>query len=288
MGPNPLVSIVTPSFQQAAYLRTCIESVLAQSYQPIEYRVCDGGSTDGSVEVLEAYGPRVAWQSRPDNGQAEAINSGLRASRGEIVGFLNSDDVLRPNAVASAVGALAEHPEVDIVYGRATVIDASGQPLRPSPVQPFDSDVLVQHCFIAQPAAFWRRSLHDKIGWFAEEFDHTLDYEFWIRAMAAGAKFLFVDEEWAQAREHPRAKSQRLRGEIFRQIRELQLRRLGYCGRNWWEQHLRYLRDEKGGVWRLLPGRKDERIYRLAWWPYVLWRRKLGGPLFYRPGHWRA
>ncbi|ACB77229.1 glycosyltransferase family 2 protein [Opitutus terrae] len=288
MGSNPLVSIITPSFQQADYLRQCIDSVLGHGYQPIEYHVCDGGSIDGSVDILRSYGIRLEWDSQPDGGQAAAINVGLRKSQGQIVGFLNSDDVLLPGAVGSAVRTLAAHPEVDIVYGRATVIDEQGRALRPAPVQSFDADVLVQHCFIAQPAAFWRRSLHEKIGWFAEEFDHTLDYEFWIRAMQAGAKFLFVDEEWAQAREHAQAKSQRLRGEILRQIRELQLRRLGYCGRNWWEQHLRYLRDEKRGIWRLLPGRRDQRLYRLAWWPYVFWRRKLGGPLFYRPGHWRA
>lgn len=288
VGSNPLVSIVTPSFQQAPFLRACIDSVRRQSYAPIEYQVRDGGSTDGSVEILRSYGDALRWRSERDRGQAAAINACLREAGGEIVGFLNSDDVLQPGAVAAAVAALQANPEVDIVYGRAAIIDESGRPLRPAPVRPFDPDVLVQHCFISQPAAFWRRSLHERIGYFTEEFDHTLDYEFWIRAMVNGATFLFVDQEWAQAREHDAAKSQRLRGEIFRQIRELQLRRLGYCGRNWWEQHLRYLRDEKGGAWRLLPGRREQRLYRLAWLPYVLWRRKLGGPLFYRPGHWRA
>jgi glycosyltransferase involved in cell wall biosynthesis len=284
----PLVSLVTPSFQQAAYLRGCVESVLRQDYPALEYEVVDGGSTDGSVEVLQSFGAQLRWRSAPDNGQADAINAGLRRAKGDVVGFLNSDDLLLPGAVAAAIRALTDHPEVDVVYGRASVVDSAGRPLRPFPTRAFDPDIFIQHCFISQPAAFWRRSVHERFGYFATEFDHTLDYEFWIRVMRGGVRFLYVDEEWACAREHTAAKSQRLRGEIFRQIRDLQIRHLGYCGRNWWEQYLRYLRDEQGGVWRALPGAKDRRLYRLAWWPYVLWRRKLGGPLFYRPGHWRA
>ena len=284
----PRVSIITPSFQQAAYLRACIESVLSQDYSSLDYLVVDGGSSDGSVEILRSYGDRLRWQSAPDDGQADAINAGLRQTTGEIVGFLNSDDLLQPDAVASAVKALLDHPGVDVVYGRASVIDSAGQSLRAFPTRAFDPDIFVQHCFISQPASFWRRSLHDRFGGFSTKFDHTLDYEFWIRVMRGGAKFLFVDEEWAAAREHAEAKSQQLRGEIFRQIRDLQLRHLGYCGRNWWEQYLRYLRDEQGGLWRFLPGKKDQRLYLLAWWPYMLWRRRLGGPLFYRPEHWRA
>jgi len=285
---RPVVTLVTPSYRQAPYLRACVESVLGQSYEPIEYQVFDGGSEDGSVEILRSFGDRFFWRSESDGGQAAAINAGLHRARGEIVGFLNSDDVLLPGAIAAAVKALSENPDVDVVYGRAAVVDAAGRRLRPFPTRAFDRDVLVQHCFISQPAAFWRRSLHDRFGYFSTEFDHTFDYEFWLRLAGGGAKFLHVDEAWACAREHGEAKSQRLRGEIFRQIRDLQLRHLGYCGRNWWEQYLRHLRDEKGGWWVLLPGKKDQRLYRLAWWPYALWRRKFGGPLFYRPGHWRA
>jgi len=286
---QPLVSIVTPSFQQADYLRTCIDSVLGQDYPRIEYLVRDGGSTDGSVAILESYGAQLKWVSGPDGGQAAAVNAGLREAKGEIVAFLNSDDWLEPGAVAAAVRALAARPEIDVVFGQATVVNAAGERLRSFPTQEFDPEILVQHCFISQPAAFWRRSLHERFGYFDPAFDHTLDYEFWIRLLRGGATFLHVEENWAAAREHAAAKSQRLRGEIFRQIRALQMRHLGYCGRNWWEQQLRYWRDESGSAWgRLLPGKRDERLYGLAWLPYVLWRRQFGGPLFHRPGHWRA
>lgn len=285
---RPVVSIVTPSFQQGSYLGACIGSVLGQDYHPLEYQVLDGGSTDGSVEILRRQGGSFSWCSEPDGGQAAAINTGLRRARGEVVGFVNSDDCLLPGAVASAVRVLTENPGIDVVYGRGLVIDSEGKRLRPFPTQAFQPEVFVEHCFICQPAAFWRRALHDRFGYFSTEFGHTLDYEFWLRLMRGGVRFMHVEEEWACARDHGAAKSRRLRGEIFREIRDFQLRHLGYCGRNWWEQHLRYLRDEKGGVWRLLPGKEGERLYGLAWWPYVLWRRKLGGPLRYRPGHWRV
>jgi glycosyltransferase involved in cell wall biosynthesis len=285
---QPLVSLITPSYQQGRFLRQCIESVLGQDYSNIEYFVLDGGSTDESLSILKSYSARVKWVSEPDGGQSAAVNAGLRRAKGEIVGFINSDDWLKSGAVASAVRALLENPDVGVVYGQAGIVDESGNCLRQYPTQGFDADVLIQHCFISQPAAFWRRSLHVRFGYFSEEFDHTLDYEFWLRLMCGGVKFLHVPEEWACARQHTDAKSQRLRGDIFRQIRDLQLRHLGYCGRNWWEQYLRYLRDERQGIWRCLPGSADDRMYRLAWWPYVFWRRRFGGPLFHRTEHWTA
>lgn len=284
----PLVSIITPSYQQAAYLRVCIDSVLGQNYPEIEYRVHDGGSTDGSIEILKSYGSRVTWISTRDRGQADAINAGLCQTKGEIVCFLNSDDWLAPGAVSAAVSALQNNPECDVVYGRLTMTDATGAPVREFPTQTFDSEIFIEHCFIGQPAAFWRRSLHDRFGCFSTEFDHALDYEFWIRIMCGRVRFCYMDQHIAFAREHRDAKSQRLRGEIFKQIIKLQLRHLGYCGRNWWEQYLRYLRDEKKGLWGCLPGSAGTRLYRLAWWPYVIFRSRLGGPLFYRSGHWRA
>lgn len=286
---KPDVSIIIPSYQQAQFLRAAVESVLQQTGVSAELLVLDGGSTDGSVEILESYRERFWWRSGRDAGQASAINEGLRRARGEVVGFLNSDDFLMPGALAAAVGALATHCDAHVVYGRGMIVDEYGMRMRDAPVLPFERGVFVEHCFICQPAAFWRRSLHDRFGFFSSAFDHTLDYEFWLRLMEGGARFLHVPEFWACSRDHPSTKTNRLRREIFRQIREAQIKHLGYCGRNWWEQQLRYWRDESCSPWaRFLPGKRDERLYRLAWWPYILWRRKPGGPLFYKSGHWRA
>lgn len=282
-------ALVSPSFNQAAFLPACLESVRAQEGVILHHEVRDGGSTDGSVEVLRAAGPALRWTSGPDGGQVRAVNAGLRELPGEICGFLNSDDLLLPGALARVAREFEQHPEADVIYGRAWFIDAAGERTREYPTLPFDGEALIQHCFICQPAAFWRRSVHARFGWFDPNYDHTFDYEFWLRLLAGGARFHHLPEFLAASREHGATKSATQRGRIFAEIHRMQLRHFGYLGRNWWEQRLRYWRDESGSPWgRMLPGRRDERLYGLAWWPYVLLRRNLGGPLFHRPGDFRC
>ena len=286
---RPSIALVTPSYHQAPFLRECLESVRTQSGVEIHHTVRDGGSTDGSVEILKSFGPSLSWRSGPDGGQVRALNAGLQELPGDICGFLNSDDVLLPGAVARVVATFRENPEVDVVYGRAWWIDGSGRQTREYPTLPWDPETLMQHCFLCQPATFWRRRMHERFGWFDPNYDNTFDYEFWLRLLRGGARFHHLPEFLAASREHPHTKSAQSRGRIFGEIRRMQLHHFGYCGRNWWEQQLRYWRDESGSGWgRLLPGAQDERLYGLAWWPYVLWRHQLGGPMFSRPGHFRC
>ncbi|MFO1450402.1 MAG: glycosyltransferase family 2 protein [Opitutaceae bacterium] len=282
-------ALVTPSFNQAPYLPACLESVQSQSGVEVNHGVWDGGSRDGSVEVLRTWPRPLRWRSGPDGGQVAAINSGLQSLKGEICGYLNSDDVLLPGALEAVAREFEADPELDVLYGRAWFVDSAGQRTREYPTLPYEFRHLVQHCFLCQPATFWRRRMHERHGWFDPSFDATFDYEFWLRLASRGARFRHLPVFLAESREHPATKSSRLRRDIFAEIRRMQLRHLGYCGRNWWEQTLRYWRDESGHpLGALLPGRRDQRMYRLAWWPYLLWRRKWGGPLFYRPGDWRA
>lgn len=282
-------AIVIPSFNQGAFLRTAIDSVCDQAGVQVDYSVADGGSTDCSVEILESYGDRLRWSSGPDGGQVAAINDGLKRATADFAGYLNSDDQLAENALAKVKAVFEADPSIDVVYGAAWFIDDRGNRVRPYPTGNFSIELLSQHCLICQPAAFWRRRVHDRFGWFDPGFDNTFDYEFWLRLAVGGAKFVHIPEFLACSREHPETKSQRNRGRIFAEIRRMQMKHLGYVGRNWWEQQLRYWRDESCSPWgRLLPGKRGQRMYRLAWLPYVLWRRRLGGPLFYRPGHWRA
>lgn len=136
---SPLVSIVTPSFNQAAYLESSIRSVLDQDYRPLEYIVIDGGSSDGSRGILERYADRLAWWvSEPDAGQTEAINKGFARSKGSILAWLNSDDVYVPGAVREAVEYLTAHPEAGMVYGDADYIDAAARRLGRFPAAPTD------------------------------------------------------------------------------------------------------------------------------------------------------
>ncbi|HRE81919.1 MAG TPA: glycosyltransferase family 2 protein [Opitutaceae bacterium] len=282
-------ALVTPSYNQAPFLRAAIDSVLMQTGVQCRYTVRDGGSTDGSVEILRSYGDRVTWLSRPDGGQVRAINAGLSALDGELCGYLNSDDVLVEGALEAVSRIFDEHPEVDVVYGDAWFVKEDGTPARPYPTVDFNFQVLVQHCFLCQPATFWRRRVHERWGMFDPAYDNTFDYEFWLRLACGGARFFRLPQVLAHSREHGATKSQRQRRKIFAEIRRMQLHHLGYCGRNWWEQQLRFWRDESGSGWgRLLPGKPEQRLYGWAWWPYMLWRHRWGGPWRYRPGDWRA
>ncbi len=179
----PVVSIVSPSLNQGPYIEDTILSVLAQDYPRIEYVVRDGGSTDGSLAVLERYTGRVRWVSGPDAGQAAAINQGLRESTGEVLAWLNCDDTYEPGAVSAAVQYLRDHPEVMLVYGDATLTDARGTAIGPcAHVEPFALERLVHHGdIVVQPAAFFRREAFLAVGGLDESLHWTMDYDLWLK-----------------------------------------------------------------------------------------------------------
>jgi len=182
-SPLPLVSIVTPSLDQGRFIEATIRSVLEQDYPRIEYVVVDGGSIDGTVDLLERYAERVRWISEPDAGQAAAINKGFRSTSGTILGWLNSDDLYEPGAVAAAVARLRARPEVPLVYGDAVHVDEAGRVLGPCPeVRPFDRRRLVHEIdFVVQPAAFFRRDAFEAAGGLDESLHWTMDYDLWLR-----------------------------------------------------------------------------------------------------------
>jgi glycosyltransferase involved in cell wall biosynthesis len=155
---KPRVSIVTPSYNQARFLEATICSVLEQEYSPIEYIVIDGGSTDGSLEIIRKYASRLAyWISEPDRGQTEAINKGFARANGDIYAWLNSDDTYEPEAVAKAVEFLQIHPDVGMVYGDANFIDEQGNVIGRFPARQTDYPRLRRgYVHIPQQAAFWR------------------------------------------------------------------------------------------------------------------------------------
>ncbi|MGZ5381629.1 MAG: glycosyltransferase family 2 protein, partial [Thermoanaerobaculia bacterium] len=155
--PVPKISLVTPSLNQGKFIRATLESVLSQGYPNLDYRVQDGGSTDETLAVLRAFEPRVAFVSEKDRGQADAINRGLSKATGEVLGYLNSDDVLRPGALAAVGEAFAANPELLFAWGRAIYLDEAGDAVSPYLVRPDAVERLADACFIAQPAAFFRR-----------------------------------------------------------------------------------------------------------------------------------
>lgn len=185
----PFVSVVVPCLNRAHFLAPTIESVLEQDYPHIECIVVDGGSTDSTIEILKSYGERVKWVSEPDNGHADAINKGWKMSHGEILAWLNADDVwVVPNAVREAVAYLQAHPEVDVVYGDCGSIDAEGNVVGMSYLHEWNLEYAVEYCdhCIPQPAAFIRRRILQRVGYLDTNFYQKKDHELWLRIGLVG------------------------------------------------------------------------------------------------------
>ncbi|MDW8343199.1 MAG: glycosyltransferase family 2 protein [Verrucomicrobiae bacterium] len=200
-----LVSIVTPSFNQARFLKAALESVSVQSYLPIEHIVIDGGSTDGSCQIL-ASTPNIKWISEPDHGQVHAINKGFEMASGDILAWLNSDDMYCPTTVDAAVSAL-NHTGADLVYGDVEIIDEGGHPLKISRGIPFDFRILLYGInYIGQQTVFFRRDLLKRAGPLREEFDNAFDFELWLRFAQYG-RFFYAPDVRARIRHHSAAKS---------------------------------------------------------------------------------
>ena len=210
MKDQPLVTIVTPSFNQAPYLETTIQSVLEQDYPNIEYIVMDGGSNDGSAEIIKRYADRLAyWESEKDKGQTDAINKGFARSHGEILAWLNSDDVLYPHAVREAVAYLTAHPECGLVYGDSDFIDAKGNVIGRFNAKQTDYRKLTEgYVHIPQQASFWRADLWKQVGPLDDTIYFAMDYDLWLRlAKISEVKYLPGHEPWAAFRLHADAKT---------------------------------------------------------------------------------
>lgn len=215
-----LVSIVTPSYNQARYLEATIQSVLAQDYARIEYIVVDGDSTDGSVELIKKYQSHLAyWVSEKDHGQADAINKGLARASGEILAWLNSDDYYLPSTISAAVKIFEENPEVVMLYGDMLAVDEHGQTINLLKYRQLSLEDLLCFQIIGQPAVFFRRAAYEKTGGLDAAFHFLLDQHLWIR-LAQQGEILHVPQTWAAARYHARAKNRakaaEFGGEAFR------------------------------------------------------------------------
>ncbi len=175
-------SVVIPSYRQARFIRYTIESLLAQNRADLEILVFDGGSDDGTVDILESYGDRIQYVSRPDGGQTDAINQGLRQARGEVLAYLNSDDVYFPGALERVEQHFDAHPDSLAVYGAAWHLHADGSNMERYPTEPWNYRRLLQTCYLCQPAVFWRRELMERCGTFDDRLNWAMDYEYWLRA----------------------------------------------------------------------------------------------------------
>ncbi len=205
---EPAISIITPSFNQAEFLESTINSVLSQNYPNLEFIIVDGGSDDESVDILRRYERHLTWTSEPDEGQAQAINKGFKRATGQIVAWLNSDDIYLPGTLSAVAGFLANRPEVDLVYGDYYVIDLAGQVLLRKKEIPFDHNILLYGLdYISQPATFFRRAIFESIGLLDERLHYGLDWEYWLRLADHGGNLAHMSRYLAAARWHPQAKT---------------------------------------------------------------------------------
>lgn len=207
--PLPLVSIITPSFNQAEYLEATIQSVLTQDYPRIEYIVIDGGSTDGSVDVIQKYQSSLAfWVSEQDKGQTDAINKGFNRAKGDILAWINSDDTYNPKAVGEAVLYLMENPDVAMVYADCDFIDEQGRVIGKFASRQTDYKKLRQgYVHIPQQTMFFRAKYWKEVGPLDPSFYFAMDYDLWVRIAARAPIKYLPGRTWANFRIHTSSKT---------------------------------------------------------------------------------
>lgn len=186
-------SVVVPSFRQARFIRQTIDSLLAQNRRDLEILVYDGGSDDGTVEILESYGEKIRFVSRPDEGQTDAINQGLWEARGEILAYLNSDDVYLPGALDRVARHFDENPGSLAVYGGAWHLHEDGSEMERYPTEPWNYARLLDVCYLCQPAVFWRREVLERFGSFDDRLNWAMDYDYWLR-VGRSVRFDYLDD----------------------------------------------------------------------------------------------
>ncbi len=207
----PTIAIVTPSFNQGRTLAATVESVLQQDYPRVEYAVVDGGSTDETKQILARFGSNLSYcVSEPDRGQAHAIEKGFERLDGEIMAYLNSDDMLMPGVLSFVAGYFAAHPEVDVVYGHRVIVDELGNEVGRWILPRHDENAIRRFDYVPQETVFWRRSIYEAVGGVNTGLHFAVDWDLLLRFIAAGARFSRVPYFLACFRIHPGQKTDAL------------------------------------------------------------------------------
>jgi glycosyltransferase involved in cell wall biosynthesis len=228
-------SIVTPSFNQGEFIERTLDSVALQrnSAIEIEHVIFDGGSQDVTVSILEQWGDRIRWVSEKDKGQTDAVNKGIKSTNGEIIGWLNSDDVYYPGALECVARYFSDHPEIDMVYGQADHIDKQDRPFEDYPTEPWNFVRLMETCFICQPAVFMRRRVIDQYGLLDESLQYCMDYEYWLRLGLAGASIGYLEYKLAGSRLYQETKTLGARVKVHAETNDMFRQKFGSVPDSW-------------------------------------------------------
>lgn len=245
----PLVSIITPTLNQGSFIEATLVSVLRQTYPRIQHIVVDGGSTDGTHEILTRYQGRynLTWTSGADSGMYEAINRGMATADGDVLCYLNSDDLYLPWTIETVVRHLEREPGVDVVFGDALLLNEASRRVRIAFYPPFTRAFILRAGSLLQPTVFWRRAAYRAVGGFNEDLRFVGDLDYWIR-LGESCRFAKIDEILAVERGHADAKTTAFNAELLREARNVRSRheRAGAAGA--WLSGI--LERARGWLWR--------------------------------------
>jgi glycosyltransferase involved in cell wall biosynthesis len=272
---RPSLSVVTPSFQQGRFIERTLRSVLEQGIAGLEHVVVDGGSTDETVRILDRYADRLSYVSERDRGQAHAVNKGIVATSGEILGWLNSDDVYYPGALGAVLDRFASEPDLDILYGDADHIDPLDRVLEPYYTEPWNACRLRDVCFLCQPAVFFHRRVVDECGLLDESLRYCMDYEFWLRLAGAGRRFAYLESRLAGSRMYPENKTLGQRLAVHTEMNRMLKRRLGTVPDRWLSNWAHAWLGSRGFDRQARPLAYARQAAIGAWWASMRWNRSV-------------
>jgi glycosyltransferase involved in cell wall biosynthesis len=255
-------SVITPSFNQGQFIERTIQSVLSQTGVEFNYMVCDGGSSDNTVDILRQYQDWIQWVSEPDAGQADAVNKGIQNTMGDIIAWINSDDIYYPNALKKVRQIFETHPAVQVVYGDANHIDEVDQIIEPYPTEPWNYQHLKDICFICQPATFFRRELVDTHGLLSAQLKYCMDYELWLR-FGQYTDFYYLPEVLAGSRFYENTKTLGQRTAVHFEINEMLKDKFGISPEKWVLAYASILVDEKAKKERRDPSDLQSQVIRM-------------------------
>lgn len=254
------LTVVTPSYNQGKYIKRTIDSVLSQNIQDMEYIVMDGGSSDGTVDILKTYSDRIIWRSETDKGQTDAVNKGIRLATGDIIGWLNSDDIYFPGAVQKVLKVFEEKPEVNVVYGNAWHIAEDDSYIEDYYTEEFDYERLKDVCFICQPSLFFRKKLVDEYGYLDDTLTYCMDYEYWLR-LGKKEHFYYLPELIAGSRLYNDNKTIGSRKKVHEEMIRMQKKVLGRVQPRW-IYNLAHVEADERNIPREIDGRVNPEFAR--------------------------